>query len=141
MRWSTGRLLVLICWFWATAATAVEPTGDPVRGEEVYQRCLACHALRYNRTGPSHCGLLGRRAGSVPGYAYSVAMRRADIVWTVRALDAFLTAPTDYVPGTTMGYSGLDDAADRRDLIAFLAMAAMDANYCPDSAQTRETGR
>lgn len=107
-----------------------------MRGEQVYQRCLACHALSYNRTGPLHCGLLGRRAGSVPGYPYSMAMHNADILWTVGTVDAFLAAPTQYIPGTTMTYSGLDDTADRRDLIAFLAMASDDPNYCPDTARS-----
>ena len=43
--------------------------GDAKAGEAIYARCLACHALAYDRTGPRHCGLFGRRAGSVKGGA------------------------------------------------------------------------
>jgi cytochrome c len=106
------------------------PAPDPAHGEQIYQRCLACHAFTYNRTGPRHCGLLGRRAGSLPDYAYSPAMKRANIVWTTKTLDAFLTAPTVYVTGTTMAYAGISDAAERRDLIAFLALKSHDAKLC-----------
>jgi len=55
----------------AVALAAALAAGDPQRGKEIYARCLACHALAYDRVGPRHCGLLGRRAGSVPGFAYS----------------------------------------------------------------------
>jgi cytochrome c len=81
---------------------------------------MGCHALEYNRTGPKHCGVLGRRAGSAPGYEYSHAMKRSKILWNERSLDRFLAAPTKVVPGTTMTYAGVPDAKDRADLIAYL---------------------
>lgn len=95
-------------------------TADPDAGAAVYERCIACHALEYDRTGPRHCGLFGRRSGSVPGFAYSEAMKRSGIVWTEATLDRFLAAPTRVVPGTTMGYAGISDPAERADLIAWL---------------------
>jgi cytochrome c len=97
--------------------------GDPQRGEQIYARCGACHALEYDRTGPRHCGLFGRRAGSVKGFAYSEAMKRSGLVWDERTLDRFLTNPMGAVPGTTMGYAGIDDAQERADLIAYLRKA------------------
>ena len=97
--------------------------GDPKAGEEIYTRCLACHALAYDRTGPRHCGLLGRRAGSVKGFAYSEAMKDSKIVWTDKTLDRFLANPLQAVPGTTMGYAGVADAKERADLIAYLEQA------------------
>ena len=60
---------LLVC---GSPAPAAE--GDPAHGAEIYQRCIACHSLDRNRSGPMHCGLFGRRAGSVPGYAYSQAL-------------------------------------------------------------------
>ena len=57
------------------------------------------------------------------GFAYSMAMKRSGIVWNDRSLDRFLAAPTKAVPGTTMGYAGIADPAERRDLIAFLESA------------------
>ena len=63
------------------------------RGEELYARCVACHALASDRVGPRHCGLLGRRAGSVPGFAYSPAMKKSRLIWDVKTLDRFLARP------------------------------------------------
>jgi len=112
----------------AAVALAVVPAwaatrGDPLRGEEIYSRCLACHALEYDRVGPRHCGLLGRRAGKVPGFRYSDAMRRSKLTWDVKTLDRFLADPTKTVPGTTMTYAGVTDAKERADLIAWLDAA------------------
>lgn len=107
----------------AAAKTHV-PSGDPKAGEAVYARCLACHALAYNRTGPKHCGLLGRRAGSVAGFEYSDAMRRVNWVWDRKNLDRFLADPMKTVPGTTMGYAGVKDRQERADLIAYIERAS-----------------
>lgn len=106
----------------ATAAAAPVP-GNPAAGAVVYERCAACHALAYDRTGPRHCGLVGRRAGSMAGFAYSEAMRRSGIVWTRETLDRFLADPLRAVPGTSMGYAGVADAKERADLIAYLTQA------------------
>ena len=94
--------------------------GDAPAGEAVYSRCLACHSLELNRTGPRHCGLFGRRAGSVPGFDYSPAMKRSKLVWNEKTLDRFLAQPLEAVPGTTMTYAGIADAKERADLIAYL---------------------
>jgi len=95
---------------------------DAGKGKEIYGRCLACHALEYDRVGPHHCGLFGRRAGSVPGFAYSAAMKRSKIVWNEKTLDRFLANPPKAVPGTTMTYAGVPDAKERADLIAYLKL-------------------
>ncbi len=105
------------------AAGPAPAAGDAARGEEIYSRCAACHALAYDRTGPRHCGLFGRKSGSVPGFGYSEAMRRAGITWGAKSLDRFLADPMGTVPGTTMGYAGVKDARERGDLIAFLRAA------------------
>ncbi len=102
------------------SAEDAAPRGDPKAGQEIYSRCIACHALAYNRTGPRHCGLLGRRAGSVKGFAYSKAMERSRIVWNAEALDRFLADPLKAIPGTSMGYAGIADSKERADLIAYL---------------------
>jgi cytochrome c len=95
--------------------------GDAKAGEAVYSRCLGCHAVEYNRTGPKHCGLLGRRAGTAPGYeSYSSAMKASKLVWDERTLERFLADPMKTVPGTTMTYAGVPDPKDRADLIAYL---------------------
>lgn len=114
----------------AAAGAPHGPHGDPARGEPLYGRCIACHALAYDRTGPRHCGLLGRRAGTVPGFGYSKAMKESGIVWTVTTLDTFLADPMKAMPGTAMGYAGVRDPQERADLVAYLAQAS-------DSAQCR----
>lgn len=93
---------------------------DAARGEQLYARCAACHALEYDRVGPRHCDLLGRRAGSVPGFDYSPAMKQSKLVWSTETLNRFLADPLKAVPGTTMTYAGVDDPKERADLIAYL---------------------
>ena|ERR1035437_2869004 len=96
---------------------------DAARGEQLYARCAACHALTFDRVGPRHCGLLGRRAGRVPGFDYSPALKKSSIVWTEKTLDRFLTNPLAMVPGSSMTYVGVPGASDRADLIAYLKSA------------------
>jgi cytochrome c len=110
----------------ALLACAFAPAGaaaDAVRGESLYARCVACHALATDRVGPRHCGLFGRAAGSVTGYDYSPAMKRSTITWNEKTLDRFLAGPLLMVPGSTMTYDGVPDPQDRADLIAYLKRA------------------
>lgn len=93
---------------------------DAVRGEQLYARCAACHALTFDRVGPRHCGLLGRRAGSVAGFDYSPAMKKSGIVWSEKTLNLFLKKPLAMVPGSNMTYDGVPETRDRVDLIAYL---------------------
>jgi cytochrome c len=114
-----------------SAAQDATRVGDPARGERIYARCIACHAIESNRTGPQHCGLFERRAGTAPGFSgYSKAMREARIVWNERTLDVFLQDPMKALPGTAMGYAGVKDAQERADLIAWLRQATVPGNTC-----------
>lgn len=106
---------------WAAGlGMAAHAAPDAARGEQLYARCAACHALTTDRVGPRHCGLLGRRAGSVAGFDYSAAMKKSGIVWDEKTLNRFLTKPLAVVPGSTMTYDGIPEARDRSDLIAYL---------------------
>ncbi len=104
--------------------------GDPQNGGQIYQRCLACHSLEYNRSGPRHCGLFGRQAGTLPGYAYSTAMKASGITWDVSSLEKFLENPLKALPGTKMAYAGVKDRQERADLIAYLRQASRDPAIC-----------
>lgn len=104
------------------AALAGSP-GNAARGEKIYERCGGCHSIDRDRAGPRHRGLLGRAAGSVPGFTYSPAMKRSGLVWTEETLDRFLANPMKVVPGTRMGYAGISDDQERADLIAYLKSA------------------
>ncbi|MGZ5786279.1 MAG: c-type cytochrome, partial [Ramlibacter sp.] len=117
-----GPLLAIVLavgWAGAMAAPAAA-TPNVAHGEEVYNRCVACHALRTDRVGPRHCGLVGRRAGIVPGFAYTQAMKKSKLTWDEKTLDRFLQKPMKVVPGTAMTYDGVPDVNDRHDLIAYL---------------------
>ena len=104
------------------------PGADPARGERVFQRCYACHSVVQGETdlpGPNLRGILGRRAGTLPGFQFSQAMVEAGhsrgLRWTRAALEAFLADPQRVVPGTTMGMpAGLPDRRDREDVIDYL---------------------
>lgn len=97
--------------------------GDPARGEKVYERCEGCHSIERDRIGPRHQGIVGRKAASIPGFAYSPAMRGSGLTWDEATLDRFLQGPTRLVPGTRMGFAGVPEERDRADLIAYLKKA------------------
>jgi cytochrome c len=107
------------------AMLAVQPaapsfaSGDAAHGAKVYQDCMICHSLDKNEIGPKHRDVFGSKAGSVPGYDYSAALKASNIVWSESTLDKWLTDPQALVPGTKMNFS-VDDAQDRADVIAFL---------------------
>ncbi len=118
-------------------AGAAPVAGDPVQGEELYAACAYCHSLDANQVGPTHHGLFGRVAGTVPGYTYSAAMKKAGadgLVWTAETLDRYLTDPQKVVPGNKMLFGGISDPQERADLIAYLQKAT--ATSAPASAKS-----
>lgn len=99
--------------------------GDVSRGALLYAaRCGACHSLQENGPGPRHAALVGRRAGTQPGYEYSAALVRSRIIWSMSALDRWLANPNVTVPGNKMAVQLANDPRDRADLIAYLAQTA-----------------
>ena len=121
-RLSLGAVCALIC---ATTAAA-EGAGDAARGEVVFRQCQSCHEVgadAENRVAPHLNMVFGRAVGTVEGFRYSNALRNAGtdgLVWQDGTLDAFLTDPRGYLPGTRMSYRGLPDPQDRMDLLAYL---------------------
>ncbi|HNB27279.1 MAG TPA: c-type cytochrome [Alphaproteobacteria bacterium] len=103
-----------------TLAGAAAGAADAVHGEEIYNsRCIACHSPDANRVGPMHRGVFGRVAGTVPGFAYSKALKGAGITWDETTLDRWLTDPQAFLPGQRMNFR-VSDPADRADLVAYL---------------------
>ncbi|HSG65005.1 MAG TPA: c-type cytochrome, partial [Gammaproteobacteria bacterium] len=77
---------------WLLCSTLPAQAGDSMRGQVLYEsRCSGCHSLDAHRVGPAHRGIVGRRAGAAPGYAYSAALKDASLVWNVQNLDLWLT--------------------------------------------------
>jgi cytochrome c len=81
--------------------------------DEVLRSCVACHQIggRVHKVGPHLVGIVGRPAGSAPGFAYTDAMREAGFVWTPERLRAYLRDPQAVVPGTSMAIGSLEPAA------------------------------
>lgn len=104
----------------AHGQTAPAAHGDAVRGKQLYQACTSCHSIDDDDIGPRHRGVVGRKAGSVPGYAYSQALRSSGIVWDPNSLDHWLSNPSALVPGTKMFFL-IDDPQKRADIIAYLS--------------------
>jgi cytochrome c len=104
------------------AAPAVRAQ-DAGQGELVFKRnCAICHTVEAgkNKIGPSLAGVVGRKAGSAPGYSYSDANKNSGITWTEAELDKYLTDPKAVVPGTKMLFAGLKNPEDRKNIIAYL---------------------
>ena len=115
-------LACAVAWL-AIAQTAVAQETPRPRGRLLFLRCASCHDITLGlspKIGPSLAGVIGRRAGSLEGYAYSPAMKAQTFTWNDLTLDAWLTRPTALVPGTAMAFGGLESAADRKAIIDYL---------------------
>lgn len=97
---------------------------DLNNGQRLFaSRCSSCHhvgASAHSGFGPQLNALFGRRAGSLPGYGYSTAMKRSNIVWSDKTLTSFLDDPDDLVPGTKMRFWGMSNEKQVADLLAYL---------------------
>ena len=105
-------------------ASAAFAAGDSSAGAGVFDRCSICHSGKKgapNRTGPNLFGVVGRKAGTYPGFTYSPAMKSAGFVWTPAKLNDYLASPQKAVPGNTMPFNGIADPKQRADLVAYLA--------------------
>jgi len=98
---------------------------EGVSGQQAFNNaCRTCHMVREgdNRLGPNLYRVVGRKAGSLPDYAFSSAMKEADFVWDEQKLDRFIANPDEVVPGNNMKpFGGLPSSDDRKKIIAFLA--------------------
>ncbi len=101
---------------------------DPTRGDRLFaESCAACHALDKNKVGPMLGGVVGRRAGTAAGFAYSPALKEAHIRWSAETLNRWLAGPQQFLPGVRMPIH-VADATMRRDIIAYLATQARQAS-------------
>lgn len=112
----TPAVLVLC----AIAPTVIRAADGP--GQQAFGECAACHSTDGTAgVGPTLKGIVGRGSASVPGFAYSGAMKRAQLKWTAEQLDKYLANPQVAVPGNAMPYAGMNDANERSALIAYLS--------------------
>ena len=107
-----------------SGATLAQDSGGA--GEEKLafnNHCRTCHVTTEgdHRLGPSLHNIMGREAGSAPGFGYSSAMQKADLVWDEETLDRYIENPDAVVPGNNMKpYSGITSAEERAKIIAYL---------------------
>ena len=111
------------------AAPAVEnlaallAAASPEAGAKVFKKCKACHTTKSggaNKVGPNLWDVVGRSKAAAPGFGYSAALEKLGGAWGYEDLDAYLTKPKEYAPGTKMSFAGLKKARSRAAVIAYL---------------------
>jgi cytochrome c len=114
------------CLLLSSSALSQTPTqgADAAAGQQVFNNaCRTCHTVREgdNRQGPNLHRIIGRKAGSLPGYGYSSAMKEAGFAWDADKLERFMANPDAVVSGNSMKpFGGVASADDRAKIIAFL---------------------
>jgi len=96
---------------------------DAAAGEKVFVQCKTCHQIgetAKNAVGPVLNGLIGRKAGTVPGYAYSAANKNSGITWDEATFADYIKDPKKKIPGTKMIFNGVKDEQKIKDLVAYL---------------------
>lgn len=105
-------------------AAAAMAAGDVAAGKTLFAaRCASCHAVGPMATsgfGPQLNHIFNRRAGSLPDYDYSTAMKQSGIVWDDKTLATFIASPGNTVPGTKMRFWGIGNERKVADLLAYL---------------------
>jgi cytochrome c len=114
----------VLCALAPALLAACSPSGtDAATGQRAFKQCAGCHQIGPNARagfGPQLNGIFGRRAGTLPDFAYSDAMRASNIVWDDKTLAAFLHDPGKLVPGTKMRFWGIGDERRIAALLAYL---------------------
>ncbi len=109
----------------AAATPASDSVGDAAAGEKTFAVCKACHQIgpnAHNAVGPVLSGVVGRKAGTYPGYSYSEANKNSGLTWDVATLQKYLAGPQKLVPGTKMIYPGFPNNPEKsNNVIAYLS--------------------
>lgn len=116
------RLMILSVAFILSGLNATQAQ-DAAAGEKVFTPCRACHQIgenAKNMVGPNLNAIIGRKAGTEPGYNYSAAMKNSGITWDVATFHKYIMNPRTTVPGTKMIFAGIKNEQQINDLIAYL---------------------
>jgi len=120
-----ARILTSFALLLAASVTTAAFAADPAKGKSVFNgQCAICHAATSGAPsgiGPSLFGVVGRKAGSFPGYSYSNAMRGSGAIWTQARLKAYIAAPAKDIVGNKMPFQGLKNPTQVEDVTAYLA--------------------
>ena len=100
------------------------PTADAAHGADVFKKCASCHTITNggpNGIGPNLWGTMGEEIGhGKGGFAFSDALAGKGGKWDWETMNAWLTKPGKFAPGTKMTFAGLPNAKDRADLILYI---------------------
>jgi cytochrome c len=116
-------LRVVIAGLMMTAAAGGARAQDVAAGENSFKKCLACHAVgegAKNKVGPVLNGLEGRTSGTIEGYSYTDANKKAAIVWDEASFLDYIRDPRARIPGTKMIFPGIKNETEARSLWAYL---------------------
>lgn len=122
---SIGRVIAIFAGsvLMTGAAGLAHAAGDPAEGEKVFAKCKICHQIgegAKNAVGPELNGVIGRKAGSAPGYNYSDANKNSGITWDEATFREYIKNPKAKIPGTKMIFAGLPKETDIDNLLAYL---------------------
>ena len=128
----------------AAAAAPPEPiekllqTASVQKGEQAAKKCAACHDFTKggpNKVGPNLFGIVGDKKGEVRGFNFSAAMKAKGGTWTIDDLSQFIDNPKGFVPGTAMGFAGIQKGSERADVIAYLNSLSDSPKPLPTAAK------
>jgi cytochrome c len=107
----------------AVATPVLAQAGGDAAAKLYTARCGTCHSIAASKIGPAHRGVVGRTAGTYPGYAYSPAIKASKIVWTPANIDMWLQGPQKMVKGSKMFFT-VPNASERAAIVAYLSSPA-----------------
>src|SRR5579872_7157542 len=113
-------------------------TASVQKGEQSAKKCGACHDFSKggpNKVGPNLFGIVGDKVGEGRGFNFSAAMKAKGGVWTIDDLDKFIDNPKGFIPGTAMGFAGIQKGSERADVIAYLNSLSDSPQPLPTAAK------
>ena len=120
------KLLTSIAAVALSASATLAQDGNAEAGEDVFKKCRACHDIgpdAKNKVGPMLNGLIGRKSGTIEGFAYSHANKNAAVTWDDATFLKYIEDPRAFMPGNKMAFAGLKDEQDRKDVLAYIKKA------------------